>query len=176
MPRTCPDVKMLLYDEVPLLGGQLERALNLVPRENIHWWFHEDLTRDPGQVYREVLTFLGLPDDGRQEFPRINARKHTRFLLLARFTQKPPKWVKRGAVGFKRHTGLERLHVMDALRRLNFGAGATPVLSQALLAEMRAYFASDIHLLQALTDRDLSHWLSTADEEAQPASEDSTQR
>ena len=51
----------------------------------------DDLRADTGAVYRDALAFLGVPDDGRSEFPRVNENKvHERPRPSPRFTQRPP--------------------------------------------------------------------------------------
>lgn len=162
VPATCPNGKELLYDEIPLLGQQLKRILEYVPRENIHCYFYEDFRNDPGRIYREVLEFLEVPDDGRREFKKVNPRKHTRSLLLAQLTQQPPSSLTRSAAWIKRRIGVERLGVLRALRRLNYQPAPAATLPSILLSEMRDHFASDVALLQSLTGRNLQHWLSDA--------------
>jgi len=75
IPLSCPDVKFLFYSEWGKLGAQLKRALNIVPQEQIKIILFDDFALNPEKVYREILSFLNLPDDGRKEFPRINERR-----------------------------------------------------------------------------------------------------
>ena len=157
--RHCRDNKVLLYDQIPLLGWQLRRLLGIFPRAQVSWWFFDDLMADPGRVYRGVLSFLGVPDDGRQDFPRINVRKRARSRLLGLCTERTPRRMASAAMQLKRVMGIRRWGVRDALRRANRKSQPQRTLRPAVLAAMRAHFAPDIRLLEDITGRELGHWL-----------------
>jgi hypothetical protein len=159
VPRQCRDPKALLYDRVPLLGDQLRRLLGIVPRAQVGWWFFDDLMADPGHVYREVLSFLGVPDDGRREFPRINTRKHARSRILGLCTQKMPHRLSSAAMQLKHGLGIQRWGVLDALRRANVKSRPGNKMQPAMRNALQRHFASDVHLLEDITGRDLGHWL-----------------
>lgn len=159
IPATCRDVKILLYDQIAKLGEQLERLLQRAPRAQVRWWFLDDLSVDPGQVYREVLAFLGVKDDGRKDFPQVNQRHMHRSTLLGKFIEYPPPVLTRPVMGLKRVLSLQRLGVIDLLRRINTTTSVPPQpLSPEFVQEMRDWFTPDIRLLQDITGRDLSHW------------------
>lgn len=162
LPHRCRDGKILLYDQLPLLGRQLDRLLTFFPENQVRWWFYEDFAADPGNVYKEILAFLSVPDDGRREFLAVNARRRARSQLLAQFTQKAPKGLLRTTMRFKQRLGIPRWGVMDALRRANFVPAQRLALPSALRAEMKAHFMPDIRLLEATTGRNLDHWLEHA--------------
>lgn len=159
VPRHCRDSKVLLYDRMPLLGSQLSRLLEIFPRAQVGWWFFDDLVADPRRVYREVLSFLEVPDDGREEFPRVNARKHAHSRLLSLCTEKTPRRMASAAMRLKRAMGIRRWGVRDALRRANLKPQPQQALRPAVRAAMHAHFAPDIRLLEDITGRKLGHWL-----------------
>lgn len=162
IPPHCRDSKVLLYDRLPLLGLQLQRLLDIFPRSQVRWWFYDDFAANPARIYREVLAFLGVDFDGRGDFPRVNPRLRARSQALAQFTQKTPKPLLRAAMYVKRQAGIQRLGVLEALRRANFVPAGRPAIAPALLGEMRAHFAADVRRLEALTGRDLDHWREAA--------------
>lgn len=159
VPRQCRDGKVLLYDRLPLLGSQLSRLLEIFPRSQVGWWFFDDLIADPGRVYRGVLSFLDVPDDGRRDFPRINARRHAHSRLLGLCTEKTPRRLLSAAMKLKRGMGIRRWGVRDTLRRANLKPRPKQALRPGLRAEMKAHFAPDVRLLEDITRRDLGHWL-----------------
>jgi len=159
VPLHCRDRKILLYDRLPLLGLQLQRLLDMVPKSQLRWWFYDDFAANPAAVYREVLSFLGVAHDGRDEFPRVNGRTRARFQALAQFTQKTPKPLVRAAMYLKRRADIERLGVLKTLRSVNFAPAPRQAVAPALLDELRAHFAPDVRLLEKLTGRDLHSWL-----------------
>jgi hypothetical protein len=168
VPRRCRDPKTLSYDRVPLLGHQLRRLLGIFPRSQVGWWFFDDLMADPGHVYREVLSFLDVPDDGRREFPRVNARKHARSRVLSLCTQKMPRRVSSAAMQLKRGLGIQRWGVLDALRRANVRSHGNNEVPPSMRHEVTEHFASDVHLLEDITGRGLGHWLGSGHEARSP--------
>lgn len=159
IPRHCREGKILLYDRIALLGYQLQRLLGIFPREQTRWLFYDDFVNDPRSVYREALSFLGVPDDGRAEFPRVNSRRRAHSQWLAQFTEKTPTPLLSGAMHLKRRLNIKRLGIRDMLRRINFVSAPATGLPPALLAEMRSHFEADIRLLESITGRNLEHWL-----------------
>jgi hypothetical protein len=71
------------YSQVAQLGTQVERLLEIFPREQVHAIFMDDLRQDPRSVYLRTLEFLGLADDGRQDFEVHNKRRMSRGGILS---------------------------------------------------------------------------------------------
>jgi len=71
------------YSQVARLGTQVERLLQIFPREQVHVIFMDDLRLDPRGVYLRALEFLGLSDDGRQDFEVHNKRRNSRGGILS---------------------------------------------------------------------------------------------
>jgi len=159
VPAGCVDVKVLLYDRLARLGEQMQRLMQHAPRAQVKWFFLEDLARNPGKVYREALSFIGVDDDGRSEFPQVNGRKRHRIEALGQFIEQPPPWLPAVAGAARRALFLRRLGVLDVLRRINTASARRVPLDAAVEKEMREWFAPDIRLLQKITGRDLSHWV-----------------
>ena len=119
MPATARVPEFLQYGDAARLGAQLRRVYESFPPEQVKVIVFDDLRADTAAVYRESLAFLGVPDDGRTEFPRVNENKVHRAESVARFTQRPPRALVAAARGVKRVSGVERLGVMDRLRQRN---------------------------------------------------------
>ena len=166
LPPGCRDGKILQYDRVALIGEQLERALMEFPRENVRWWFLEDLQTDARLVYEGVLAHLGVASDGRTEFAVVNERRRSKSQVLARFTQETPDFLVRAAMAAKRSIGIKRWGVLGLIRRFNRTKARPASLSPTLEREMRQLFADDVRLLQTLTGRDLTGWLPSAPADA----------
>jgi hypothetical protein len=158
LPPKCRDKKILLYDRVALLGAQLEALVAIVPREQIRWWFYDDWAVDPRALYLEVLAFLGLEDDSRLAFPKINERKERLFGPLTWFTQRTPQPLVRAAISAKQVLGIERLGILDIVRRFNSRPARVASLAEEFNKTLNEHFAGDIDLLARLTGRNLDHW------------------
>jgi hypothetical protein len=160
VPATARVPAFLQYGEAARLGAQLARVYDALPREQVLTIVFDDLREDTGAVYRRTLEFLGLPDDGRAEFPRVNENKVHRAEAVARFTQRPPAALVSVARGVKRVAGVERLGVLERVRRGNRQVTRRGGIDPGLAAELRDHFRDDVGELGALIGRDLGGWVS----------------
>lgn len=158
VPRNCRDAKILLYDSLPLLGEQLRRLLAQFPRSQVRWWFLDELTDNPSRVYQEVLEFLEVPYDGRVDFPKINQRRLAKNQLIAEFTQKTPHVLISAAMILKNALGIEKLGILDRIRRWNFTAAQGGSYPTEIEAEVRRHFCHDVGILEDITGENLSSW------------------
>jgi len=162
IPRTCFDPRLLQYREVGSLGRYTTQLFEIAGRERCLPILYDDLTADTAGVYRQVLAFLDLPDDGRADFRRKNQQRRFKsafwheifsgaFLgtagrLLARH---PHHLAKLSRMTRRFRKGLKRGNATDV---------TLPPLDPAIAARLRGYFANDISQLGLLLHRDLSHW------------------
>lgn len=159
IPAGCRDAKILRYDEIARFGAQTARWLKYFRRNQLHFVFFEELVRDTQRVYHEVLDFLGLPDDGRRDFPIVNARRQQRVTALANFTERTPDLLIRAAMTAKRWLGLRRWGILSALRRWNSQDAPEQAFCPATRAEIAATYHDDLLDLGEFVERDLSPWL-----------------
>lgn len=158
LPATVRVPAFLQYGEAAKLGAQLGRVYEHVPAGQVKVLVFDDLRADAGAVYRETLAFLGVPDDGRAEFPRVNENKVHQSAVVARLTQRPPAPLVAVARGVKRVSGVRRLGVLDRVRRSNRQVARRPEISPRFAAELRDHFRDDVRELGELIGRDLSAW------------------
>ncbi len=158
LPASCRVPEFLLYGPAARLGEQVRRLFDAVPRERVKIIVFDDLRADAGSVYGDVLSFLGLPDDGRRRFAPVNPNKAHRARWLARVTQRPPRPLVAAATGVKRRLGVERLGLLDRLRERNRSVSRRPEISPAFRRELADYFRDDVAELGELIGRDLSAW------------------
>lgn len=156
LPRVCHQCDVVLYGRLCKLGEQVERLFRQVPRERVHVAVFDDLVREPGAVYRQALRFLGVPDDGRNEFPLRNATRAHKSRLVRRVTQSLLAWRQKVPV---RSFGAAFLGRLIAA---NEGDATRSAIKPALRAELAEYFRSDVELLSGLLGRDLSKWLTVS--------------
>jgi hypothetical protein len=147
------------YRSVASLGEQVERAYALIPERQRLLIVFDDFVADIGSVYAQVLAFLGVPSDGRTEFPRINEGqiiRHPRLWALVWGTMLRAQPL----LGpLKRTLGVSTLNVYPRLSGLFLGKRTErPMTPDALRTEMRAFFDADIKRLSTTIGRDLSAW------------------
>lgn len=154
IPPGCRDPQWLYYSEWGRLGSQLKRVRQALPASSLKVIVFDDFARDTGGVYREVLAFLGIPDDGRTEFPKVNERRKPKSprlqgLIGAAFRSWMPLRT--------RLTGGKGLGLGSILTGLNAApAGKNPLPEvRRMLAE---FYKEEVLLLEELLQRDLSSW------------------
>jgi hypothetical protein len=148
----------LHYRELASFGEQLQRAYTHFPPQQVKVIFYEDLRRDPGAVYAEVLSFLGVPHDGRTDFPVINAVKRHRIDLLGRVLHNMPVPLTRSAKAVKRALGLKTLGIGRLARKVDADARRPAAMPEDIRQTIVAELRPDIELLEKLTGRNLSRW------------------
>ncbi|MDJ0897392.1 MAG: sulfotransferase [Xenococcus sp. MO_188.B8] len=161
IPRKNRHTIFLNYTAIGRLGEQVERLLAIFPPEQIKIIWFEDFVKSTKKVYIDVLNFLGVPEDNRTEFIRINENKTHKLRLVGRFSQKPPAFLSNVALKAKDILGIERLYILDTIRSLNTMIASREPLANDLRAELTEEFADDIKKLSQLLDKDLNHWLVT---------------
>lgn len=158
LPERVRVAEFLQYGEACRLGAQMERLLGVIPREQVLPIVFDDFRADPGAVYRDTLAFLGVPDDGRREFPRINPNTVHRAPAVAKLTQRPPGVALAAARAVKRVTGIKQLGILNRIRARNRVVAERAPLDPAFLDLLADHFRDDVALLGRLLQRDLSHW------------------
>ena len=89
-PASCREPETLQYKKVCEHGKNLNKYIDLFPSDSILTLFFEDFVRSPQSIYRMVLEFLDLDDDGRTDFPKVNEAKHHKRGWLAKWLISPP--------------------------------------------------------------------------------------
>ena len=159
IPLRCRDPKVLFYRDIASLGWQVERLLEIFPRRQVLFVWTEELRADPGRVYRQVLSFLGVPDDGQTNFDIVNANKQARYYWLARWSQTPPEWVVCAVRWLRLRLGINMGGVLRTVRGWNRVTAERAPLPADVVMRLRKDFAEDVRKLALLTGRNLDHWM-----------------
>ena len=159
IPPQCREPFFLQYAQMGRLGEQVNRLQSIFPPEQVKIIFFEDFVKSTKGVYDEVLEFLGVPNDNRTEFIRINENKSHKLGAVGNFTAKPPAALTNIVLKVRDLLGIKELGILDKIRSVNTKVEARRPLSDELRQEMIAEFTPDIEKLSQLMERDLSHWL-----------------
>ena len=108
VPKSCREPSFLQYKQVCSLGEQIQRLLEYSAADRVLHMELEGLQREPAVQYRRALSFLGLDDDGREQFGRENEARVARSLILQRLLLAGGRL--RRAMGITRGLGLLRLN------------------------------------------------------------------
>lgn len=161
IPAECRAPMYLQYADACRLGFQVEQLLATFPRAQVKVLVFDDLIADTAAVYRDVLRFLGLPDDGRSSFERINEAKQARWAWAAGLIARGKPWAVSAALKFRTATGLNPLPLMKRALAFNETKAVKQQISGKFRKELVAAFQEDVQLLSELLGRDLTHWLSS---------------
>lgn len=157
IPKKCPEPKVLMYGDICSMGAQLNRMLARVKPEQVYIYLFDDLKQNPKRVYKGILEFLGLRDDGRDDFPVLNPYKRVKSPVIADAINSLSRKIDVGPLkkkmGIKTGGGFFR-----AIKRMNTKKVKKRPLSPALKKELWEYFRKDVAILENLLDRDLTHW------------------
>lgn len=155
IPLSCVDPQYLFYSEWGCLGTQLERLLSRVPESNVKIIFFDEFIKNTGQVYRDILNFLEVPDDNRKEFPRLNERRKIKNLTLHRIlTVLWRAWLPARRI----FTAGRGFGIMDYVLQKWNSQPASNKLTPDTLKILSEYYRPEIELLEQLTHKDLRHW------------------
>lgn len=153
IPARCRDAKILQYARLACFGEQLLRYVEIFGRERCHVMFYEEFKQNPKKVYEDILAFLEIPSDAREDFPVVNARSGYRNTFVRRFTQHPPQALLRCTQAIARALGVSSLGIGEALERANKAEVSQEKLSDALRNEIIDTLRADTVLLKDVLGR-----------------------
>jgi hypothetical protein len=150
IPSSCREPKLLDYAAMGRFAEQVARYLKAFPPEQVRVVRFHEWTANPRGVYLDILGFLGLDDDGRTDFPRINEAKAHRNRLLGRLIANPPAAVRYPVSLLKKLLGRPTLGIASRITKLTAVRGYKTSVNSALREEIRAYYAADNDKLRAM--------------------------
>ena len=157
IPNTNAQIEHLYYYDICALGTQIETLCKKVPESQRLLVLLDDLDTDPKGVYARILAFLGVPDDGRMDFPVKNKKQALRSKNLEMFISNPPALLN--PLRKPLHAlGIRPLSYLNALNKRKAPPAHIPA---EFYARLENEFRSEIIKLQDIFQRDLSHWYRT---------------
>jgi hypothetical protein len=150
IPGACTEPRMLDYAALGRFHEQVERFLSAFPAGQVLVLHFRDWVQDPRTAYLKILQFLGLDDDGRREFPRVNAGMSHRHWGLARALARPRRLARPAMMLIQRLAGFVRGSGAAAPgRTINLlSVPGYKKVAPEVREEIRRYYAEDNRLLQ----------------------------
>ncbi|PHQ34283.1 sulfotransferase domain-containing protein [Rhodopirellula bahusiensis] len=160
VPVNCPSPELLHYRRIGSLGQQIERFFDAVPASQRIVFRFDQLVKEPRVVWRKLLDFLDLEDDGRIEFPVVNQAKSHRFRMISTMIMSPPALLQPLAGRLRTWSRTNDNAVLrlakTALKRQAARHPLRPEFRQLLTEDFR----KDTELLAKLLQCDLKEWTS----------------
>ena len=164
IPAGCREPELIMYGELGRFGKHVEKVLEVFPREQVLIVLFNDFAKNPKQVYEEILSFLEVPSDGRQDFPPVNSNYEHKSKILGKLLHPPQAFYK----AFMKLISLFGTRFMRLVSRiynkvetLNARRISRSSIDPALYTRIQSYFREDIQKLSQLIKRDLSAWLAS---------------
>jgi hypothetical protein len=148
--------RWLRYRDIFRYASQIERYLDLFPRDLIHVIVYDDFRAAPADAYRKTLEFLGVDPSFEATFKVINARKKVRSRKLRNLVSDPPPLVSRLAKPVL--SAEARAKIAGSLSDLNRQEIAAEDMDPATRRRLAAEFEPVVEAVGRLIGRDLSHW------------------
>ena len=143
------------YRRVGLYGEQLRRVFQFYPKEQVKVIFSEDLNTNTLETVRSCFRFLGVDSSFEPDVSfRPNRSGAHKSKAIGKFINKP-NWLKNN---LKKVIPLKLRWKMKAMLQSDYENRADS-LPEALKNALHDYYREDVHLLEKLLERDLSHWL-----------------
>lgn len=150
IPDACKVASQLNYKDMGRFYKHAKRYFDIFPHDQIRIFDYKHWIEDTRSVYLQILEFLALDDDGRTEFPRVNARARHRNVGIARFLQQPPRPIERSVKLLHKSFGVRSFGVAVTIERLNRRLGSGREISSELESEIREFYRSENQLLAEL--------------------------
>lgn len=147
IPQKCREVKTLFYDRVAAYSEQLDRVYKVFPKDQVLVINYDDFNADVRFVYKKVLQFIGLEDDGKDSFEIINANKAERYSVLGNFFSRPPKSLLHITNQLKKLLGVGSFGIIAKLRSYNTYSKPRAKISSEILSEIEDSYRGEMLLL-----------------------------
>lgn len=161
IPKSCRQPELIMYGELGLFGKYVEKLLEIFPRDQVLIIIFEDFIKQPKRTYEEILAFIGVPSDGRKDFPHVNASFENRSKLMAKIFH-PPQFVYKPFMKFISLFGVNFMKsvsvIYNRIENLNVTKAKKTPLDPIFHQKLQDYFRDDIKKLSDILDRDLPEW------------------
>jgi hypothetical protein len=161
IPAGCREPELILYGELGRFGKHVEKVFEVFPKEQVLIVLFNDFVKNPKNVYEDILSFLCIPSDNRQDFPPVNSNYEHRSKLLGRLLH-PPQIIYKMYMKLISLFGIRFMRIVNQIyskiETFNARRVSRSSIDPALYARIQSYFRDDIHKLSELINRDLSTW------------------
>ena len=145
---------LLYYRSVAAFSEQVQRYFDAFGRDQVKVILLDDMKADVAAVYRDTMIFLGVDPDFQPEFPRVNANRQPRSMLVMRFLINTLKYTGSRSLPSRAYKKL----IFQPLRRWNMKIEKRVPMPLPLRKKLQAEFEPEVEKLGKLLGRDLSHW------------------
>lgn len=158
IPERCRNPVALQYREVIHPAEQLQRWYEVFPPQQVKVMLLEDMKADARSLYLDLLSFLGLEDDGRTDFTPRNENRVWRDDRIGRLLMDPPPWLSRGARWYKKIFGQKDIAWKEKLRTGSSQVVPKAAVSESFRQELLEEYREEVVQLEQILGRSLTMW------------------
>ncbi len=161
IPLNCREPKQLFYRDVCSWSQQVERLLNVAPKDSVKIIVMEEFFENVDSEYSKVLEFLGLRPFLLDSFPKINESKRVRSVWLLKVSRDWPKRFPKIMAFFKKTLNFFGLRpgkkLNDYIVNGNVVNRPRSSLSKGFHDELVSAFNQDVQRLESVLGRRLDN-------------------
>lgn len=158
IPPLCGNTNVLRYRKIAQIGSQLEKLFAIFPKEQVKVILFDDFKQDTAKIYNDVVNFLNLPVQNKQDFAIINSNKSHKSALIACLIQRPPKSIVNAVNALKSWLNIDSFGIMNYLIKYNSNNQKRTSLRKEFRQYLVAEYTSEVIKLEQLLEIDLSDW------------------
>jgi len=158
IPSKCREPKLLFYKEVAKYSEQLENIYQYFPKSQVEVILFDEFKKDTLNVYKNILAFLNVDYDGRNEFKKINENKKIKSQTINELVVRTPSFIKKSVKFIKTILGVKKLGFLDYIRKNNTDITKREPMKEDTREKVYETYKDDIHKLSILLEKDLSTW------------------
>jgi len=162
IPRRCRSPYLLQYRGIVRVGIHAESLIAQMGADRVKLVLFDDLQHDSLGVYRDMLQFLGLPDDGRTRIAKRNRTRVPTNVMIHLLLVQPRSEVLRVLLARLKRAARRMPLLQAILRRVRRGSATVasrPSVPPELWGAAADAVREDVARLSRLFGRDLSYWL-----------------
>jgi hypothetical protein len=142
------------YRRTGFYANQIERFLDLFPREQVRFYLYDDLLADPARFLSDLFAFLGVDTSFVVDTSfKPNATGIPKNWLLGRLLVQPNPLRSSAKLFLPQELRYNLSH------RINQRMLKKPAMGQEIRRELSGIYRDDILAVQSLIGRDLSAWI-----------------
>ncbi|MGB7293160.1 MAG: sulfotransferase [Thermodesulfobacteriota bacterium] len=158
LPKRFPSipVELLFYTQTAKFTEQLRRYFSTFGRDKVYLIIYDDFKKNPAEVYKGVLQFLGANPNAKTKFDIMNSNKNINSRLLWQIMKFPPNRILNL---WRRYIPSSiRGNIIRTMNNINTNYIPRPKMKLDTRKNLQNLFKSEIEELSQLLGRDLTHW------------------
>jgi len=159
LPSSCKYPIRLQYKNIGLMGKHVKTLLDIWPRDQVEFVILDEFIADPLGQYKEMLSFIGIPYDGRTEFPPVNEGGGWKSKTVGRLMMFAWPILIKTVITLRLSSLLRKPKFLLFLWKMSSAKEEKTSIPDNMAPVLNEAFNNDIKRLSSLLNKNLDHWL-----------------